>query len=39
MLLELCFVMGLHDERGVNQMMLGLCFGAPGPMLSYDTAG
>ena len=33
--------MTLHDERGggVNQMLLALCFGAPGPMLSYEAAG
>ena len=33
--------MTLHDERvvGFNQMLLALCFGAPGPMLSYETAG
>ena len=41
MLLELCFCMTLHDERGggFNQMMLALCFGPPGPVLSYNTAG
>ena len=33
--------MTLHDERGggFHQMMLALCVGAAGPMLSYDTAG
>ena len=31
----------LHDERvqGLNQTLLALCFGAPGPMLLYETTG
>ena len=38
MLLELCLYMTLHDDQGggFNQMPLALCFGARGPMLSYD---
>ena len=42
MLLELCFCMTLHDDKGevfIKCCSLAVCFGAPGPMPSYDTAG